>query len=173
MRIIGGIDGTLNRLASKLGGRLKLASGEDLLSQAAKFNAEGSQIGAFSFDGTDKICRKNNNCGQNLSSQGLENNTDKANLPFLREGQILRPQRSDGPNLDGAKNSNDFYRATNDAKSSLQGSDTASVPGVNGKFYYPNGNSVEYFYSGRALGAAQIERIEIFLKRLEKMREIN
>nr|WP_315017155.1 hypothetical protein [uncultured Campylobacter sp.] len=59
MRVIGGIDGTLNRLASKLGGRLKLASGEDLLSQAAKFNAEGSQIGAFSFDGTDKICRKN------------------------------------------------------------------------------------------------------------------
>ena len=146
MRIIGGIDGTLNRLASKLGGRLKLASGEDLLSQAAKFNAEGSQICAFSFEGADKICRKNNNCWQNLSSQGLENNTDKANLPFLREGQILRPQSLDRPNLDGAKNLNDFYLATNDTKSSRQDSDAANVSGVSGKIYYPNGNSVEYFY---------------------------
>ncbi|RKV91997.1 MAG: glutamate racemase, partial [Campylobacter sp.] len=36
-----------------------------------------------------------------------------------------------------------------------------------------NGNSVEYFYSGRALDAAQLERIGIFLKRLDAMREIN
>ncbi len=172
VRIIDGIDGTLNRLASKLGGGLKLARGGDLPSQATKFDA-GRQIGALSFEGADKICRKNNNCRQNLSSQGLKIKADKADLPFLREGQILRPQRSDGPNLDGAKNSNDFYRATNDAKSSLQGSDTASVPGVNGKIYYPNGNSVEYFYSGRSLDAAQLERIGIFLKRLDAMREIN
>ena len=172
VRIIDGIDGTLNRLASELGGGLRLARGEDLPSRAAKFNA-GSQIGSFSFEGADKICRKNSDCWQNLSSQGLENNTDKADLPFLREGQILRPQRSDSPNLDGAKNSNDFYRATNDAKSSRQDSDAANVSGVSGKIYYPNGNSVEYFYSGRALDAAQLERIGIFLKRLDAMREIN
>ena len=43
------------------------------------------------------------------------------------------------------------------------------IPRVN----YPNGNSVEYFYSGRALDAAQLERIGIFLKRLDAMREIN
>lgn len=173
VRIIDGIDGTLNRLTSELGGGLKLARGEDLPSRAAKFDAGGSRIGAFSFDGAGKICRKNSDCEQNLSSQGLEIKTDKADLPFLRDGQILRPQRSDGPNLDDAKNSNDFYRAANDVKSSCQDSGAANVSGKSGKIYYPNGNSVEYFYSGRALGAAQIERIEIFLKRLEKMREIN
>ncbi|MFC2428924.1 MAG: hypothetical protein ACFNTA_08195, partial [Campylobacter sp.] len=111
----------------------------------------------------------NNNCGQNLSSQGLET---KADLPFLRDDRNLGPQRLDGPNLDGAKNSNDFYRATNDAKSPCQDSDAANVSGESSKIYYPNGNSVEYFYSKRALDAAQLERIEIFLKRLEKMREI-
>ena len=42
-----------------------------------------------------------------------------------------------------------------------------------GKIYYPNGNSVEYFYSGRSLDVAQLERIGIFLKRLDAMREIN
>ncbi len=172
VRIIDGIDGTLNRLASKLSGGLKLARGEDLASRAAKFDA-GSQIGALSFEDAGKICRKSSNCEQNLSSQGLENNTDKAGLPFLREGQILRPQRSGGSNLDSAKISNDFYLATNDAKSSRQDSGAANVSGVSGKIYYPNGNSVEYFYSGRALDAAQLERIGIFLKRLEKMREIN
>ena len=103
----------------------------------------------------------------------METKADKADLPFLREGQILRPQLSDGSNLDGAKNSNDFYLATNDAKSSLQDSDAASVSDVSGKIYYPNGNSVEYFYSGRALDAAQLHKIEVFLKRLDAMREIN
>ena len=103
----------------------------------------------------------------------MENNTDKADLPFLRDGRNLGPQRLDGPNLDGAKNSNDFYLAINDAKSSRQDSDAVNVSDVSGKIYYPNGNSVEYFYSGRALDAAQLRRIEIFLKRLEKMREID
>ena len=123
MRVIGGIDGTLNRLASKLGGRLKLASGEDLPSLAAKFDAKSSQIGALSFEGAGKICHKNSGCEQNLGSQGLKIKADKADLPYLRDGQILRPQRSDGPNLDGAKNSNDFNLAINDAKSSRQDSD--------------------------------------------------
>ena len=44
--------------------------------------------------------------------------------------------------------------------------------GDSGKIYYPNGNSVEYFYSGRALDAAQLCKVEIFLKRLDAMREI-
>ena len=114
-------------------------------SRAAKFDAKSSQIGAFSFDGAGKICRKNNDCEQNLSSQGLEIKANKAYLPFLREGQILRPQRLDGSNLDGAKNLNDFYRIINDAKSSLQGSDAVNVSDVSDKIYYPNGNSVEYF----------------------------
>ena len=87
VHIIDGIDGTLNRLASELGGGLKLARGEDLLAQAGKFDAE-----------------------------------------------------TDGKN--------------------------------SGKIYYPNGNSVEYFYSGRALDAAQLRKVEIFLKRLDAMRGI-
>ena len=87
VRIIDGIDGTLNRLASELGGGLKLARGEDLPSRAAKFDAE-----------------------------------------------------TDGKN--------------------------------GGKIYYPNGNSVEYFYSGRALDAVQLRKVEIFLKRLDAMWEI-
>lgn len=87
VRIIDGIDGTLNRLASELGGGLKLAHGEDLPSRAAKFDAE-----------------------------------------------------TDGKN--------------------------------GGKIYYPNGNSVEYFYSGRALDAVQLRKVEIFLKRLDAMWEI-
>ncbi|WP_297965282.1 hypothetical protein [uncultured Campylobacter sp.] len=143
-----------------------------MLSRAAKFDA-GSQIGTFGFESAGKICSKNSDCKQKLSSQGLETKADKADLPFLREGQILRPQLSDGSNLDGAKNSNDFYLATNDAKSSLQDSDAASVSDVSGKIYYPNGNSVEYFYSGRALDAAQLERIGIFLKQTKKIREID
>ena len=88
VRIIDGIDGTLNRLASELGGGLELARGEDLPSRAAKFDAE-----------------------------------------------------TDGKN--------------------------------GGKIYYPNGNSVEYFYSGRALDAAQLRKVELFLKRLDAMREID
>ena len=117
MRIIDGIDGTLNRLASKLGGRLKLASDEDLLSRVAKFNVDGD----VKFD-------------TNSSAQ---------------VGKFDAKGRS---------------------ASSEQGSGGC---GESGKIYYPNGNSVEYFYSKRALDAAQLERIEIFLKRLEKMREIN
>ena len=87
-RIIDGIDGTLNRLASELGGGLKLAHGEDLPSRAAKFDA-----------------------------------------------------KADGKNC--------------------------------GKIYYPNGNSVEYFYSGRSLDAVQLRKVEVFLKRLDAMREID
>ena len=87
VRIIDGIDGTLNRLASELGGRLKLAGGEDYSELVGKFDA-----------------------------------------------------KADGKN--------------------------------SGKIYYPNGNSVEYFYSGRALDAAQLRKVEIFLNRLDAMREI-
>ena len=53
------------------------------------------------------------------------------------------------------------------------GSRAASGKCKNSEICYPNGNSVEYFYSGRALDAAQLGRIELFLARLEKMREID
>ena len=89
VHIIDGIDGTLNRLASELGGELKLANGE----------------------GNDESAR---------GEQGAEECDERG-----------------------------------------------------GKIYYPNGNSVEYFYSGRSLDAAQLRKVEIFLKRLDAMREIN
>ena len=53
------------------------------------------------------------------------------------------------------------------------GSREASGKCKNSEICYPNGNSVEYFYSGRALDAARLGRIELFLARLEKMREID
>jgi len=107
VRIIDGIDGTLNRLASELGGGLKLARGEDLSALAGKFNADF----------------------------GVEFNTNSS-------AQIGKFEARG--------------RGESDAK-----------------IYYPNGNSVEYFYSGRALDVAQLYKIEAFLKRLDAMREIN
>nr|WP_315018994.1 glutamate racemase [uncultured Campylobacter sp.] len=118
VRIIDGIDGTLNRLASELGGRIKLVRGEDLPSRAAKFDAEDD----VKFDA-------------NLSAQAGK---------FGAEGRSARSEQDAGGRSESG-----------------------------GKIYYPNGNSVEYFYSKRALDAAQLRRIEIFLKRLEKMREID
>ena len=47
-------------------------------------------------------------------------------------------------------------------------SEEAGISRVN----YPNGNSVEYFYSGRALNAAQLRKVGLFLKRLDAMRGI-
>ena len=131
VRIIDGIDGTLNRLASKLGGRLKLASGEDLLSQAAKFNDDGD----VKFD-------------TNSSVQAHK---------FGAEGRGASSEQ-------GAEGGNESCVGKNNA---------AGRSESGGKIYYPNGNSVEYFYSKRALVAAQLERIGIFLKRLDAMREIN
>ncbi|WP_298705545.1 glutamate racemase [uncultured Campylobacter sp.] len=105
VRIIDGIDGTLNRLASELGGGLKLACSEDYSAQATKFNAGG----------------------------GVEFDTNS---------------------------------------SAQVGKFEAQGCGEGGKIYYPNGNSVEYFCSGRALNAAQLRKVEIFLKRLDSMRGI-
>jgi len=118
VHIIDGIGGTLNRLASELGGGLKLARGEDLPSRTAKFNAGGE----VEFD-------------MNLLVQANK---------FDAEGR-------------GAGGG--------------QGAEIRDECG--GKIYYLNGNSVEYFYSGRALDAAQLRKVEIFLKRLDAMREIN
>lgn len=94
VRIIDGIDGTLNRLSSELGGGLKLV------------RAEGEQ----GKEGGDECCG---------GEQGAERCDERG-----------------------------------------------------GKIYYPNGNSVEYFYSGRTLDAAQLRKVEIFLNRLDAMREI-
>ena len=138
VRIIDGIDGTLNRLASKLGGRLKLARARDLPSRAAKFNAEGD----VKFD-------------TNLSVQASK---------FDAEGR----------SADGGQSVIGKSREDEGSDESARSEQDAGGCGESGgKIYYSNGNSVEYFYSGRALDAAQLRRIEIFLKRLDAMREID
>ena len=136
VRIIDGIDGTLNRLASELGGGLKLARGEDLSAQTAKFNADGG----VKFD-------------TNLSVQVGK---------FEAQGRGAGGESVKGKSEQG-KGSDESARCERGA----EGSDE------NGKIYYPNGNSVEYFYSGRALDAMQLRKIEVFLKRLDAMRAID
>ena len=150
VRIIDGIDGTLNRLASELGGGLKLARGEDLSSRAAKFNADSdvkfganpsAQVGKFYAEGNDE-----SGDGQSIISKSKQGS----------EG------RSGGEQ--GKEGGEEGVRSEQDA----EGCDERG-----GKIYYPNGNSVEYFYSGRALDAAQLRKVELFLKRLDAMRGIS
>ena len=150
VRIIDGIDGTLNRLASELGGGLKLARGEDLSVQTTKFDVDGgvkfdtnssAQVGKFDAEGRD--------------AGG--------------EGAGGRSKRGEG--------SDESTRSEQDAEggneSCVGKNNAGGRSGDDGKIYYPNGNSVEYFYSGRALDAAQMRKVEVFLKRLDAMREIN
>lgn len=148
VRIIDGIDGTLNRLASELGERLKLACGEDLPSRAAKFNADGdvkfdtnSSAQARKFDAEGRGA-----CGGQSVSGGSCG------------GEYDAGGRSEG-DTEGCGESGGEQDAGERSKDG-------------GKIYYPNGNSVEYFYSGRALDAAQLRKVGLFLKRLDAMRGI-
>lgn len=146
VRIIDGIDGTLNRLASELGGGLKLACGEDYSAQATKFNAGGG----VEFD-------------TNSSAQGGK---------FYAEGRGA----GGGQNARGKSRQCEGSDESARSEQGKKGGDEQGAEeydGNSGKIYYPNGNSVEYFYSGRALDAAQLHKIEVFLKRLDAMREIN
>lgn len=205
VRIIDGIDGTLNRLASELGGGLKFARGEDLPSRAAKFNADGdvkfdtnssTQVGKFKAEG------RGADCGQSVigkSREGEESNESAhseqdvkgGNESCVGKNNAERCGSSGGGSAGDARAVEQYGedkrrmspRAV-DANLQLKlysrggvdlslefepRGDEMGIPRVN----YPNGNSVEYFYSGRALDAAQLERIGIFLKRLDAMREIN
>ena len=137
VRIIDGIDGTLNRLASELGEGLKLARAEDYSALAGKFNADGG----VEFD-------------TNLSAQGGKFDAEELDAGG---GQSVI---SKGKDMEGS----------DESARSEQGAERCDERG--GKIYYPNGNSVEYFYSGRALDAVQLHKIEVFLKRLDAMRGI-
>ncbi|WP_367178959.1 glutamate racemase, partial [uncultured Campylobacter sp.] len=143
VRIIDGIDGTLNRLASELGGGLKLAHGEDLPSRATKFDADGgvkfntnssAQVSKFDAEGRDA------DGGQSVKGKSKQG----------AEGRGEGEQGKEGGDEQGAERCDES----------------------GGKIYYPNGNSVQYFYSGRALNAAQLRKVELFLKRLDAMRGI-
>ena len=147
VRIIDGIDGTLNRLASELGGGLKLARGEDLPSRTAKFNADGG----VKFD-------------TNLSAQVSKFDAERRGA---RGEQSIKDKSKRGEESDESCGGWNISDESCDSKHGVEVCDRDS-----GKIYYPNGNSVEYFYSGRALDAAQLRKVELFLKRLDAMREI-
>ena len=247
VRIIDGIDGTLNRLASELGGRLKLARGKDLPSRTAKFNTGGESIKGKNkrgVEGRDNSVggRDTESCGESkpdMIEQGMSrlravscgtikngvvrydecdefSNADERGCgmdtsrdiksqvcadKFDAGGDIKFNANSQTGELDAIRE-RDGKLAVNargveqcdedkcrmspravDANSQLKlysrgGADLslefeprgegAGISRVN----YPNGNSVEYFYSGRALDAAQLRKVEIFLKRLDAMRGI-
>ena len=138
VRIIDGIDGTLNRLASELGGRLKLARDGDLSAQATKFNAGGGvEFGVDPSTQAHKFDAEGRGTGGGQSIKG-------------------KSKQGDG---------------SDESARCEQGAEEYDERG--GKIYYSNGNSVEYFYSGRALDAAQLRKVEIFLKRLDAMRGIS
>ncbi len=159
VRIIDGIDGTLNRLASELGGRLKLACGEDLPSRAAKFNADGVEFDTnLSVQAHKFGAERRGACGgQSVSGGSCGGKYDAGGRS---EGDTEGCGESGGEQGAGGGNE------------SCVGKNNAEGCGGGGKIYYPNGNSVEYFYSGRALDAAQLRKVELFLKRLDAMQGI-
>ena len=244
VRIIDGIDGTLNRLASELGGRLKLASGEDLPSRAVKFNASDESIKGKnkrgvegrdnSGDGRDtESCgeskpdmieqgmselravscgaRKNGAVGydefSNADERGFSMDTSRdvksqvcadkfdadGDIKFSANSQTgeLDARERDGRLAGGAcgveqcdedkcrmspravdANSQLKLYSRGGADLSLEFEPRGEEAGIS-RVNYPNGNSVEYFCSGRALDAAQLRKVEIFLKRLDAMRAID
>ena len=205
VRIIDGIDGTLNRLASELGGRLKLANGEDFSAQATKFNADGgakfdtnssAQAGKFyaerrgagdrqrvrdkskQGEGVDKSARSEQDAGGGNESYVGKNNAEecgKSGGGSAGDAHSVEQCDEDkcrmSPRAVDANSQLKLY-SRDGADLSLEfelRSEEAGISRVN----YPNGNSVEYFYSGRALDAAQLRKVELFLKRLDAMRAID
>ena len=283
VRIIDGIDGTLNRLASELGGGLKLASVEDLPSRTAKFNAEGdskfdinssAQAHKFGAEGrgagggqsvSDGSCGAEydaegrsegdtEGCGENDGERNTErrgkskgdtieqgrsgfravscgarkngavgydecdefSNADERGFgmdtsrdvksqvcadKFDADGDIKFSANSQTGELDASErdgrlagdahgveqrdedkcrmspravdtNSQLKLYSRDGADLSLEFKPRSEEAGIS-RVNYPNGNSVEYFCSGRALDAAQLRKVEIFLKRLDAMRAID
>ena len=159
VRIIDGIDGTLNRLASELGGRLKLARGEDLPSRAAKFNADGVEFDTnLSVQAHKFGAEVRGACGEQSVSGGSCG------------GEYDAGGRSEG-DTEGCGESGG-EQDVGGGNESCVGKNNAEGCGGGGKIYYPNGNSVEYFYSGRELDAAQLRKVGLFLKRLDAVRGI-
>ena len=246
VRIIDGIDGTLNRLASELGGGLKLASIEDLPSQATKFNTDGESIKGKNkrgVEGRDNSGggRDTESCGESkpdMIEQGMSrlravscgtikngvvrydecdefSNADERGFgmdtsrdvksqvcadKFDADGDIKFSANSQTGELDAserdgrlagdahgveqcdedkcrmspravAANSQLKLYSRGGADLSLEFEPRSEEAGIS-RVNYPNGNSVEYFCSGRALDAAQLRKVEIFLKRLDAMRGI-
>ena len=247
VRIIDGIDGTLNRLASELGGGLKLAHGEDLPSRTAKFNAGSEGIKGKNkrgVEGRDNSGRGRDteSCGESkpdMIEQGMSelravscgarkngavgydecdefSNADECGFgmdtsrdvksqvcadKFDADGDIKFSANSQTGELDASErdgrlagdargveqcdedkcrmspravdaNSQLKLYSRDGADLSLEFEPRSEEAGIS-RVNYPNGNSVEYFYSGRALDAAQLRKVGLFLKRLDAMRAID
>ena len=248
VRIIDGIDGTLNRLASELGGGLKLARGKDLPSRTAKFNTGSESIkgknkrgvegrdnsgggrdtescgeskpdmieqgmsrlraascgtiknGAVRYDECDEFSNadergcgmdtsrdiKSQVCADKFDADGdikFNANSQTGKLGAIRERDGKLAGNARGVEQCGEDKRRMSSRAV-DANSQLKlysrgGADLSlefkprgEGTGIS-RVNYPNGNSVEYFYSGRTLDVAQLRKIEVFLKRLDAMRTID
>ena len=205
VRIIDGIDGTLNRLASELGRGLKLASIEDLPSRAVKFNAgsgakfdtnSSAQAGKFDAEGrdagggqsikgkskqdegVDKSARSEQDAGGGNESYVGKNNAEECGKSGGGSaGDAHGVEQCDedkcrmSPRAVDANSQLKLY-SRGGADLSLEFEPRSEEAGIS-RVNYPNGNSVEYFYSGRALDAAQLCKVEIFLKRLDAMRAID
>ena len=243
VRIIDGIDGTLNRLASELGGGLRLARGEDLPSRTAKFNASSESIkgknkrgvegrdnsgggrdaerrgeskgdtieqGRSGFRAVSCGARKNGAVGYDEFSNADERGFGMDTLrdvksqvcadKFDADGDIKFSANSQTGELDASErdgrlagdargveqcgedkrhmslravdaNSQLKLYSRGSADLSLESEPRGEGMGIS-RVNYPNGNSVEYFYSGRALDAAQLRKVGLFLKRLDAMRGI-
>ena len=217
VRIIDGIDGTLNRLASELGGGLKLASVEDSSVQTAKFNASGESKPDMIEQGMSRLravscgARKNGAVGYDEFSNADERGFGMDTLrdvksqvcadKFDADGDIKFNANSQTGELDASErdgrlagdahgveqcdedkcrmspravdtNSQLKLYSRDGADLSLEFEPRSEEAGIS-RVNYPNGNSVEYFYSGRALDAAQLRKVELFLKRLDAMRAID
>ena len=180
VRIIDGIGGTLNRLASELGVGLKLTRGEDLPSRAAKFNADG---GAKFDTNSSAQARKFGAEGRSAGGYAKFNaNSQTGELDAReRDGRLAGDARSVeqcgedkrrmSPRAVDANLQLKLY-SRGGADLSLEFEPRIEEAGIS-RVNYPNGNSVEYFCSGRALDAAQLCKVEIFLKRLDAMRAID
>ena len=180
VRIIDGIDGTLNRLASELGGGLKLTGGEDLPSRAAKFNAGGgakfdtnssAQAGKFGAEGRDA----DGDIKFNANSQTGELDASERDGRLAGDAHSVEQCGEDkcrmSPRAVDTNSQLKLY-SRDGADLSLKFEPRGEGTGIS-RVNYPNGNSVEYFYSGRALDAMQLRKIEVFLKRLDAMRTID
>mgnify|MGYP002874566757 CR=1 FL=1 len=204
VRIIDGIDGTLNRLASELGGGLKLARGKDLPLQTAKFNADGgvkfdtnppAQAHKFGAEGLGAGGRQSVR-GKSRQDEGVdktarsEQDVEGGNESCVGENNAEGCGKSGGGSAGDARgveqcdedkcrmspravdaNSQLKLYSRDGADLSLEFEPRSEEAGIS-RVNYPNGNSVEYFYSGRTLDAAQLRKVEIFLKRLYAMRGI-
>ena len=203
VRIIDGIDGTLNRLASELGGGLKLACGEDLPSRTVKFNAEddvkfdtnlSAQAGKFGAEGRDagreSVKGKSKQDEGSDESSSSEQGAGGGNESYVGKNNAKECGKSGGsagyahdveqcgedkrrmsPRAVDANSQLKLY-SRDGADLSLEFEPRSEEAGIS-RVNYPNGNSVEYFYSGRALDAAQLRKVELFLKRLDAMRAID